>query len=187
MIAGHLGFALGARALDPEAPLGWLVAASIAPDVLDIAIAATGACNADGAYTHSLLAIAATALVLGAAAAWRTGRGRTALLVAALVVVHLLADYLTGLKALWPGGPVVGLNIYDSAWGDFVLEAPVIVGGWWAARRWGRVPRWVESRILVAGLLGFQLLGDVIPDRRPGIDRSVCAKSDLIEAFHRAF
>ncbi len=187
MIAGHLGLALGARAVDPDAPLGWLVAASLAPDVLDLGIAATGACNPDGVYTHSLAAIAATALVLGAAAAWRTRSGRTALVIAALVASHLLADYVTGLKALWVGGPVIGLNLYDTWWADFAVEAPLIVGGWWAARRWGRVPPWIGSRTLLAGLLGFQLLADVMPDRRETANPSVCAKAGLVDKLHQLF
>ncbi|HUX32647.1 MAG TPA: metal-dependent hydrolase [Gemmatimonadaceae bacterium] len=185
MILGHLGLALGARAVDREAPLAWLVAASVAPDVLDIGLAAGGVCNAAGVYTHSLLAIAATSAVLGVAAAWQTRSGRTALVVAALVVSHLLADYLTGLKALWIGGPIVGLELYRWPWADFAIEAPIIAGGWWAARRWGNLPRWLNARLAVVLLLAGQLAADAVqkPDaiRRP----AACAKSDLIKRAGR--
>ena len=84
MITGHLGLALGARAVDPEAPVSWLVVAALAPDIADLGLAAFGVCNPDGGYTHSLAAIASTALVFGAAAFWRSGRRRTALVIAAL-------------------------------------------------------------------------------------------------------
>lgn len=185
MILGHLGLALGARAVDREASLAWLVAASVAPDVLDLGLAAGGVCNAAGMYTHSLLAIAATSAVLGAAAAWQTRSGRTALVVAALVVLHLLADYLTGLKALWIGGPVIGFDLYRWPWADFAIEAPIIAAGWWAARRWGNLPRWLDARMALVVLLAGQLTADAVQKadaiRRP----AACAKSDLLKRAGR--
>lgn len=187
MITGHLGLALGARAVDPDAPLGWLVVAAIAPDVADVALAAAGVCNPDGAYTHSLAAIAATAIVLGAAAFWRTRRGRAALVVGALVVSHLLADYLTGLKALWVGGPVVGLNLYQWRWLDFALEALVVWAGWTAARRWGRVPRWLASRYALFGLVAFQFAADASSEPQTPQPPTVCAKADLIDKVEHLF
>jgi hypothetical protein len=187
MIVGHLGIALGARAVDREAPLGWLVVASLAPDIIDLAVAAAGVCNPDGAYTHSLAAVAGTALVLGVTAAWNTHRGRTGLLVAALVVAHLLADYVTGQKALWIGGPLIGLNLYQWGWADFAVEAPIIVGGWYAARRWGDPPRWLAGRAAFAVLLGAQLLFDAIPTPAATGAQEVCAKAGIIQQLQRFF
>lgn len=185
MITGHLGLALGARAVDPEAPLAWLVAATLAPDILDIAIASTGICNPNGAYTHSIASILATALVLGAASAWQTQRGRTGLIVGALVVSHLLADYVTGLKALWVGGPVVGLNLYRFPWADLLIEVPIVVAGWWAARRWGRLPRWVTSRAVLVGLIVLQAAFDLRPHANSVERPADCAKQDVIKGLDR--
>lgn len=177
MIVGHLGLALGARAVDPDAPLAWLVAATMAPDLLDVGLSAAGFCNTGGVYTHSLTAIAATAAVLGAAAAWQTRSGRTALVIAALVVSHLLADYLVGLKALWRGGPIVGLDLYRWPWADFLVEGATIAGGWWAARRWGNLPRWLGSRVAVVVLLAAQLAADMAPKGPESKDATACAKA----------
>lgn len=187
MITGHLGLALGARAVDPQAPVAWLIVAATAPDIADLGLAAMGVCNPDGEYTHSLVAVAATALVLGAAALWRSRRRRTALVIGALVISHLLADYLTGTKALWVGGPVVGLNIYQWPVADLGLEAAVVTAGWWAGRRWGQVSRWAGSWVVVATLLSFQFVIDAAS--RPGqADRSnVCAKAGVIKQFDHLF
>ena len=187
MIIGHVGLALGARAIDPKAPLSWLVLASLAPDLADVAIAATGVCNPAGVYTHSLASIGGTAVVLGVAAAWRSKSNRTGLMIAGLLVAHILVDYVTGTKALWIGGPEIGLRLYQWGWADFAVELPVIVGGWWAARRWGQVPRWVESWIMLVGLVGVQLGVDVIPKRQENADQSVCAKSELGKELRRFF
>jgi hypothetical protein len=187
LITGHLGLALGARAVDPDAPVSWLVVAACAPDIADLVLAAGGICNPDGAYTHSLAAIAATALVLGAAALWRSGSRRTAWVIAGLVVSHLLADYLTGTKALWVHGPVVGLNIYQWPLADLFLEAVCVTAGWWAGRRWGRLPRWAGSRLVLAGLLSAQFIIDAA-SRPDQADRSnVCAKAGLIQTLDHAF
>ncbi|HVA56254.1 MAG: metal-dependent hydrolase [Gemmatimonadaceae bacterium] len=181
MIVGHLGLALGARAVDPEAPLGWLVAATMAPDILDLTIAAGGYCNSGGVYTHSLVAIAATASVLGAAAAWQTRSGKTALVIAALVVSHLLADYIVGRKALWLGGPVWGFDLYRWPWADFLVEATTIAGGWWAARRWGDLPRWASSRVAVVVLILAQMGADAVQNGGASHDATSCAKAWVFE------
>src|SRR5688572_30885343 len=36
---------------------------------------------------------------------------------------------------LWPGGPLVGLSLYERPALDFLVEAPVIVAGWLLYRR----------------------------------------------------
>ncbi len=185
MIIGHFGLALGARAVDRDAPLPWLVAAAVAPDVLDVALAAGGVCNSMGEYTHTLAGIAATALVLGAAATWSTRRGRTGLIVAALVVSHLLVDYITGLKPLWIGGPLIGLDLYRWPWADFLIETPLIVAGWWAARRWGKVPRWVGSRLMLGAMLLAQLGADATNRGGDSDQHGICAKAFLFRGADR--
>lgn len=187
MIIGHLGLALGARAVDREAPLPWLVVAAVAPDVLDLGLAAGGVCNVGGEYTHSLAAIAVTALVLGATGAQATRSRKTGLVIAALVVSHLLADYVTGLKALWIGGPIVGLDLYRWPWADFLVEAPLIVAGWWAARRWGGLPRWVGSRFVLVVLIAGQLAVNIAQQGNEVENQSVCAKADLLQSAGKFF
>jgi hypothetical protein len=166
MIVGHVGIAFGARALDrraedARAPMLWLLAASVAPDMLDGVLALGQYCNPEGVFTHSLPAAGILAAIFGVAAFLHTRRVATALLVAALVMLHLPPDYLTGRKALWAGGPVIGLYIYRWGWLDFLAELPVVAGGWWMLRRTRFKPRWVVSGLALAALLVVQATFDV--------------------------
>ena len=97
MITGHVGIAFGVRTLDrraatARAPLPWLLAATVAPDMLDGVYALAKFCQPNGAYSHSLPALALLSLLFGAAAFAHTRSGTTAMLVALLVVLHLPAD-----------------------------------------------------------------------------------------------
>jgi hypothetical protein len=166
MITGHIGIAFGARALDrreldARAPLLWLLAASVAPDMLDGLYALGQYCNPEGIFSHSLPAIAMLATLFAAGAFLHTRSVTTAVLVAGLVALHLPPDYVTGRKALWPGGPVVGLYVYRWGWLDFLMELPVVIAGWWMLRRARFTPRWVVSGLALAALLTVQLSFDV--------------------------
>lgn len=130
MIAGHLGIAMVARARWPRLPLFTIAVAAFVPDLVDFATAALHICAEKGLYSHSLPAIAIEVVVLGGAIAlWRRSPAAGAM-VAAMIVLHLLADFITGEKLLWGGGPVVGLNLYDYPIADFALEAVVTYAGW---------------------------------------------------------
>jgi hypothetical protein len=78
-------------------------------------------------------------------------------------LLHLPADYLTGLKPLAPGARSIGLQLYEHPPVDFVIEAMVIVAGWVLWKR--SLP---EDRrdppaawILLASLLIVQVAADV--------------------------
>jgi hypothetical protein len=42
---------------------------------------------------------------------------------------------VTGLKPTWPGGPIIGLQLYAHPLGDLVVETAVLVIGWLVYRR----------------------------------------------------
>ena len=166
MITGHIGIAFGARALDRResgvrAPLLWLLAASVAPDGLDSLLALGKYCNPEGVFSHSLPAVGILAALFAVASFLHTRSATTALIVGAMVVMHLPPDYITGRKALWPGGPVAGFYIYRWGWLDFLVELPVVVAGWWMLRRAQFTPRWVVSVLTLVALIGVQAAFDV--------------------------
>ncbi len=122
MYVGHLGLGLVAKSRRPDVPLGVFLIASVTTDLLYFSL------------FHTLPLVALTTAALFLAGAIRFDR-HVGLLLAALVVAHLGVDLLTSGIALWPNGSERGFRLYDTPLADFILEAPVIVAGWWVWRR----------------------------------------------------
>jgi LexA-binding, inner membrane-associated putative hydrolase len=161
VIAGHFGVAMATRARWSRVPLLALAIAAVFPDIIDFTTAAFRVCGASGLYSHSLPAIAIEAVVLGGAAALLMRSGAAGAAIAAMVVLHLVADYITGLKLLWPGGPVIGLNLYAHPVADFALEAVVTFTGWRMLRASPARDRWSAAPTMLALLLAGQAALDV--------------------------
>lgn len=161
MYAGHLGFALGAHSFRRTIPLWLLLIAAQLPDWLD-----AGMClaNADrgpfGVYTHGMYVVGALALGLAVAYAIVMRDGVGSWIVGTVVVSHYGLDYLTGLKPTWPGGPIIGLALYDHPLVDVALEGVTILLGWWLYRR--TLPEEVRNDgavyAVLCSLLTFQVI-----------------------------
>ena len=124
MYVGHLGFALLAKYSRRATPLLWLVPCAYAPDVVEVALGLIGFRDRAEDWSHTIPA--ALVLALGALLATRRfvrDAGWKGGLIAALAVLsHLPADWVTGHKPLWPGGPGFGLGLYDRPRWDFAIE-----------------------------------------------------------------
>ncbi|MEP6619658.1 MAG: metal-dependent hydrolase [bacterium] len=163
MITGHLGIAGALRGAVRRPPstelLLALLAASVAPDILDVAYAITGFCNPFGLFSHTVPAVALEAAVIGGVAFLATESVATAALFVTVVGVHVFGDLITGHKLFWPGGELVGVHLYTRAVLDWMLETPIALAGWWMLRRSGGAPRWAASTMaalaLVIGQTGF--------------------------------
>lgn len=158
MITGHLGVAAAARSGWKNASLIWLMAGSVAPDVLDLTYAALRVCNPQGRYSHTLPVVVPLALLVGGVAFLATRSRATGLATALMVLLHLPPDLITGYKEYWPGGPMLGLDLYRRPLLDVLLEAAVVTTGWLLLRRAGSGPRWATSGYSLAGLLLLQAL-----------------------------
>jgi hypothetical protein len=157
-----------------DARLLVLLGAAVLPDVGDVVLSLARTCNPLGVYTHSIPAAAALAVLAGALALalgdaglptgespMPRGNWKFALGVVVIVLLHLPADWITGIKILWPGGPVFELNLYRWPWADFLLEAPLVVLAWLLLRRSGGGPRWATGRGALVALLTLQLAFDI--------------------------
>jgi hypothetical protein len=143
-------------------PLLWLMPVAIAPDLLDVAYALAGVCSPYGLYSHTIPAAALTGAVLGGIAFLATGSRTAGLVTAAVVMAHLPLDLVTGRKIYWPGGPLLGLSLYQRPLLDFLAEVPIALGGWWLLRRSGRGPRWAALGLAALGLVVVQAAFDEV-------------------------
>lgn len=172
MYAGHIGVAIGAHGLRRAVPLWLLIVASQLPDWADAALCLSGIRpEVPGMYSHSLPAI----FVLGAVAAAaffavRRDRGGM-LLVAAVVLSHALMDYVTGIKPLWPGAGMIGLQLYHVPVIDFAIESVVVIAGWLLYRTTLDRERRTSAPVftLLGALLAAQLAADIFMSLSPGL------------------
>jgi membrane-bound metal-dependent hydrolase YbcI (DUF457 family) len=163
MYIGHVGAALAAKRARRSIALLVLLVATYTPDWIDTGLCLVGAYNPEGMLSHSIPSVLLFALVGFAAYAAATRDWTGALVVAAVILSHMLLDWITGYKPTWPGGPMIGLRLYDHPVADFVAEAIVIFVG---ALLYGRtLPArrrpWVDISIMLGALLALQLAIDV--------------------------
>lgn len=148
MFVGHLAVALGAKKVEPRVPLWASVAAAFGldlvwPILLLLGLEVVRVNPGDTAFTnlafdsypwsHSLLAVlcwSGAVAFLGRAvlSTWREG-----VLLGGLVLSHWVLDAVTHRPdlPLWPGGPMVGLGLWNSIPGTIFVEAALLICGLW--------------------------------------------------------
>jgi hypothetical protein len=160
---GHVGVALASMRVRRTIGLAVLLVATYTPDWVDTGLCIAGVYNPVGMLSHSIPAVLLFMLLgfAGYAVAARDWKG--GLVIAAVILSHIFLDWITGYKPTWPGGPMIGLRLYDHPIADFVVEGLVIAAG---AMIYGRTlpPRrrpWLDVAIMVGALLALQLTIDV--------------------------
>jgi len=148
MFVGHLAAGLGAKKLEPDMPLWAGIGAAFGVDliwpvfllagleVVEVDPGATAFTPLDFVsypWTHSLVLVGVWAILVGVVAYRVSKSGRVAALLGALVVSHWVLDAITHRPdlPLWPGGPVVGLGLWDSIPGTLILEGSLLLAGVW--------------------------------------------------------
>lgn len=139
MFVGHAALALAAKKRVPEVNLGWLVAASFGLDLIWPLLLLAGIEHARGEagitafnaldlesypWSHSLLLTLVWGGIALGLARWRKASREAAIWIGALVVSHWVLDWITHIPDLpmWPGGPKVGLGLWNSVAGTYVVE-----------------------------------------------------------------
>ena len=163
MYIGHVGVALAAKRARTGIGLLALLVATYAPDWVDTGLCLAGAYDPQEMLSHSVPAVMLFAVAGFSAYALVTRDWTGALIIAALVLSHMVLDWVTGYKPTWPGGPMIGLQLYDRPIADFIVEGIVIFVG---ARLYGRTlpvrqRSWVDVSIMIGALLVLQLTIDV--------------------------
>ena len=101
MITGHLGatalVVAASRVRVSALMLATLIAASLVPDLVDIAFALGRVCSPYGLYSHTINAMVLETAVVGGAV-WLATESRTlTVLFVTVLLLHIPADYITGL------------------------------------------------------------------------------------------
>lgn len=139
MFIGHFAVALGAKRAAPRIPLGLLIGAAIALDLIwpVFLLAGIETVRIDPGNTaftplaffhypwsHSLAMALVWGVVTAAVAFPRLRSSAAATLTGAVVVSHWVLDFVTHRPdlPLWPGGDVYGLGLWNSIPGTFLVE-----------------------------------------------------------------
>ena len=161
MFVGHFALALGSKREAPTVSLGWFIAAVTALDLVWPVLLLAGVEKVSvvpGAtafnplvfdyypWSHSLLMSLVWGIGLGALAIARGISRRTASLLAALVVSHWVLDYITHAPDMpfFPGNsPRVGLGLWNSIPGTFIVEGAMWIAGLVLYLRGRRPTKWI--------------------------------------------
>lgn len=133
MRVGHAGVALAAKRFSPSVPLWLLLGAAYGPDAIEITFRLFGQYNTE--ISHSLISIGACATLVAGVYAAITRDFAGAALVWLTYALHWPADFITGHKPTWPGGPIVGLDFYTHRRLVWVVDLAVFAAGWSIYRR----------------------------------------------------
>jgi hypothetical protein len=143
MFVGHLAVALGAKRASPRTPLAALIAAAFGLDVIWPVLLLVGLerVRIDPGHTaftplafeyypwsHSLSMAVVWGIAAGRLSVVVLKRATAGLIVGLAVVSHWLLDYVTHVPdlPLWPGGPVVGLGLWNSIPGTLMVEGGLL-------------------------------------------------------------
>jgi FtsH-binding integral membrane protein len=150
MFLGHFAMAYGAKRLAPRASLGTLFAAAQLPDLVWPWLVLGGVERAtivpgDTAFTplrfdsypvsHSLAAVVLWGAAFGAVHFWRKRRRADAVVLGLLALSHWALDFVSHRAdvPLWPGGPRLGLGLWNSVPATLVVELALFAAGLWLA------------------------------------------------------
>jgi membrane-bound metal-dependent hydrolase YbcI (DUF457 family) len=177
MIAGHFGFAAGAKGREPQVPLWALMLATVWLDVVFAPLLAAGVETIDtvaGAtsgygkaiihadYTHSLVGALVLAALFGLVAARPWGR-RAGIVLGFVVFSHWLLDLVVhrGDLPILPGNagdlPKLGFGLWRFPAASIAIEVLLVVAGAWLY--WRAAARTSPANSRGATLVGLLVLG----------------------------
>jgi membrane-bound metal-dependent hydrolase YbcI (DUF457 family) len=189
MFIGHFGVALGAKKFAPRTSLGSLFFAAQFLDLVWPILLLLGLEHVriapritrmspfdfyDYPITHSLVTAVIWSAVVGAGYFALRRNGRSAWMMGIAVVSHWLLDFLVHRPdlPLWPGGPKVGLGLWNDWAVEVFLEVAIFAAGAWlyfgVTRARDRIGRYALWALLVFLFLGWiaSLIAGAPPSQR---------------------
>jgi membrane-bound metal-dependent hydrolase YbcI (DUF457 family) len=109
--------------------------------------------------SHSLVSIGIGAAIVALLYFFATRARGDALVVWLTYASHWPADFITGIKPTWPGGPMVGLYLYKQPVADTIIESCLVLVCWLVYRR--SLPATSRNRavglLVPIGLIAMQI------------------------------
>ena len=177
MFIGHFALSFAAKRVAPRVGLAVLFAAAAFADLLWPLLVAAGLEQVridpgntavtpldfvSYPYSHSLLMLVVWGLAFGFAYRASTGEhGRALTVLGALVVSHWVLDFITHRPdmPLYPGGPRLGLGLWNSVAGTVAIEASMFALGVWtyatATRPRDKTGSWAFISLTVLLLVSY--------------------------------
>jgi hypothetical protein len=194
MFIGHFALGFAAKRAAPRLSLAMLFAAAQLADIIWPFLVAFGVEQVriqpgitavtpldfvSYPYSHSLLMLCVWGALFGAVCAMVIHARSAFVVIAALVVSHWVLDWVTHRPdmPLYPGGPKVGLGLWNSVAATVAVEVLMFAAGVWIYARATRARDAVGRRALPA-LVGFLLviyLANIIGPPPPGVMAIVVA------------
>jgi len=146
MFIGHYALGFAAKRVAPQTSLGTLFVAPTLADLLWPIFLLVGIEHAhvvpgpnpfltlwldDYPISHSLLTLIIWGGLFGYLYQRRTGNKRAGIVIALLVVSHWVLDFVTHRpdEPLYPGGPEVGLGLWNSPAATVIVESVMLIAG----------------------------------------------------------
>ena len=163
MYIGHVGAAHAAKRLRASIGLLARLIATYTPDWVDTGLCLAGRYEGGAMLSHSIPTVLLFAAIGFLTYALVTRDWTGAAIVSGVILSHMFLDWITGYKPTWPGGPMIGLNLYNHPIADFAAEGLVIVVGTMLYARTLplRQRPWMNVSIMLGALLVMQLAIDV--------------------------
>jgi hypothetical protein len=174
MFIGHFALGLAAKRAVPRVSLGVLFASAQLADILWPFFLALGLEQVridpgntaltpldfvSYPYSHSLLLLVVWGAAMALACSPFARGGRVFAVIGGLVVSHWVLDFITHRPdmPLYPGGPKLGLGLWNSIPATVAVEVPMFVAGLWLYTQTTRprdgVGRWAFTALVVTLLL----------------------------------
>jgi hypothetical protein len=188
MFIGHYALALAAKRAAPRTSLGTLFLAVQLADMLWPVFLILGWEQAHFVpgpnpllslwldsipISHSLLTLIAWGVLFAAVYRMRTGYAKGAVVLALAVISHWVLDFVTHRPdmPLYPGGPKLGLGLWNSVAGTVIIEVVMFAAGTWIYLRTTRardaIGRYGLGALLA--LLGLSYAGSLLSGAPPSM------------------
>jgi hypothetical protein len=188
MFVGHLALGLAAKCVTPRVSLATLFAAAQLADLLWPVFLAVGLEEVridpgntaftpldfvSYPYSHSLLLLVIWGIAFGWLYRLVTGDGRAFLVIAVLVVSHWVLDFVTHRPdmPLYPGGPKLGLGLWNVVPATMAVELTMYAAGVWvyvmATRARDRTGRW--AFLSLAAFLTLAYFANLVGGAPPSV------------------